>query len=564
MYETVANAIDVEDISDDEDEQLLATFIPPEDIELNKDPAHNFRWRKRAAQPIDYRYTGSDFSDPPLEPLSPVEYFKKFIDSDMIEHCFRQTNLYATQKVLEKSGGIPFSTTSNRIEQFFGILLHMGITKFPIYRMYWAPETRIPAIADIMSRNEFEALKSNLHFNDNSAMPARDKPDYDPIYKVRPFVEKLRLNCMKIEPEEKHSVDEMIVPTKTRWGIRQYNPKKPHKWGIKVWARCGVSGFVYDFSVYIGAEKNNEVANELGVSAAVVANLCKSLPENVGHKIYCDNYFTSPNLFIYLRTRGIFCLGTVRSNRLKGGDKLLKSEKDLKANGRGSCDSIVDANSSLCALRWLDNGSVTLISNFLGAEMASPARRWSVKDKDYIEIPRPEMVLQYNLHMGGVDLADMLVALYRIKVGTKKPYMRLVFFCLNVAVVNAWLLYRRHCKQLKMKKRDIMHLISFQSKVANGLLLSGKSLAVKQRGRPSVTQVDEPPVKRGPKTATPDECIRFDETGHFPEFVEKQQKCHMCAKSSEKPGYTFVQCSKCHVYLCLVKNRNCFTAFHKK
>lgn len=90
------------------------------------------------------------------------------------------------------------------------------------------------------------------------------------------------------------------------------------------------------------------------------------------------------------------------------------------------------------------------MSSFIGIDMGEPVQRWSVKDKAHIQIPRPQMVSEYNLHMGGVDLADMLMALYRIKCGSKKPYMRLIHFGLNIAVTNGWLLYRRHCDQSKV------------------------------------------------------------------------------------------------------------------
>jgi Transposase IS4 len=120
----------------------------------------------------------------------------------------------------------------------------MGVLKFQSYCMYWATATRIPAIADLLSKKEFETIKSYIHFNDNTKMPERGSADYVPIYNVLPFIESLRLNCLKVDPEEKHCVDEIIFPTKTRWSIRQYIPKK---WCLKVFARCGVSGFIYDF-----------------------------------------------------------------------------------------------------------------------------------------------------------------------------------------------------------------------------------------------------------------------------------------------------------------------------
>ena len=61
----------------------------------------------------------------------------------------------------------------------------------------------------------------------------------------------MRANCNKIKSEANHSIDEQIIPAKTKksGGVRQYNPKKPHKWGFKNLVRAGI---IYDFFLYSG------------------------------------------------------------------------------------------------------------------------------------------------------------------------------------------------------------------------------------------------------------------------------------------------------------------------
>ena len=44
--------------------------------------------------------------------------------------------------------------------------------------------------------------------------------------------------------------------------------------------------------------------------------------------------------------------------------------------------------------------------------------------------------------MGGVDKADMLLALYRAKCKSSRWYHRIAFHLLSLAVVNAWIVYR--------------------------------------------------------------------------------------------------------------------------
>ena len=127
-------------------------------------------------------------------------------------------------------------------------------------------------------------------------------------------------------------------------------PNKPRKWGIKVWARCGLSGLIFDFDVYVGKQDDQNVFREFVKIGAVVIKLTRNLPKHVGHKLYMDNLFTSINLIKYLKHQGIWVLGTMQMNRMGGTQKLLTSKKELTRQGRGSFDYRVDANSNMMIL----------------------------------------------------------------------------------------------------------------------------------------------------------------------------------------------------------------------
>ena len=49
------------------------------------------------------------------------------------------------------------------------------------------------------------------------------------LNKVRPLLNMLREACLKVEPEEKMSNDEQIIPFKGKNKLKQYIPKKPKK-----------------------------------------------------------------------------------------------------------------------------------------------------------------------------------------------------------------------------------------------------------------------------------------------------------------------------------------------
>ena len=208
--------------------------------------------------------------------------------------------------------------------QFVGIFIQMGILKYPQYRMYWSPQTRTPIIADVMGLTRFENLKRFFHLNDNEEMPARGSHDFDRLYKVRPLIDSVLSSCREIPQEEKQPIDEQLTPTKGRSSLRQYLPKKPHKWG-RNYGHCGVSGIIYDFDVCTGKQDDvSNMAQEFGKIGAVVVQLTRNLPKDVGHKVYMDNLFTSINLFKFLKSERIWALGTIRANRMGGAQKLLK------------------------------------------------------------------------------------------------------------------------------------------------------------------------------------------------------------------------------------------------
>ena len=91
-------------------------------------------------------------------------------------------------------------------------------------------------------------------------------------------------------------------------------PKKPHKWGFKLWGRSGSTGFLYDFDVYQGGASET---SELGMSCGVVLKMTDTLPSGMNHKVYADNFFTSVPLVEKLKQQGIWYVGTVRMNRVK-------------------------------------------------------------------------------------------------------------------------------------------------------------------------------------------------------------------------------------------------------
>lgn len=67
----------------------------------------------------------------------------------------------------------------------------------------------------------------------------------------------------------------------------------------------------------------------------------------------------------------------------------------------------------------------------------------------------PNIIQLYKKSMGGEDLADCLIALYRINIRSKLYYHRLIFHMMDISIVNSWIPNRRDVENLNILKKDI-------------------------------------------------------------------------------------------------------------
>uniref|UniRef100_W5MSZ2 PiggyBac transposable element-derived protein domain-containing protein n=1 Tax=Lepisosteus oculatus TaxID=7918 RepID=W5MSZ2_LEPOC len=454
----------------------------------------------------------------------PRTYFSNFFDNEIFELIADQTNLYSCQLI-----GGRINTNISEIKAFIGIKLFMGVVKMPAMEDYWASDTRYDKIADVMPIKHFKCLSRMLHFQNNLVPESQE----DRLVNIRPVIDHMRTKCSQIESENQFSIDEMMVPYK------EYLPAKPEKWGFKIFLRARVSGFVYDFFVYMGKSTFDGATQiplkEFGLGANVVLHLCKTIRNPPDCVVYFDNFFTS------LDSMGLRSLGTIRKNRLMGCK--LEDDRELLKRGRGSFDYRVN-DAQLAIVKWADSKTVTLVSTCASVMPVGEVKRFSKKKGKQISVPCPQIVAEYNHHMGGVDLADMMIALYHTPAKSHRWYLCIFWQLIDIAVNNAWLLYRHDAAAIgpvKLKK-----LKAFRLDVAKGLIYPEKQ----KRGRPSLgNENDAPPI---------DEMC-YDGNSHYP-VLSVKGRCRMCPD-----GQTSIRCEKCNVRLCIVTGqnaRNCLRSFH--
>jgi len=492
--------------------------------------------------------------------LTPLAYFEMFFDESIMQHIVDQSNLYAIQTNL----GNPLQLDCLELAKFLGILMKMSVIALPRSRLYWSKALDITQINSVMSRDRFEMIKRSIHFNDNTQMRPPDDEHFDKLFKVRPLLDHLQQRYNGIPMNQMLCVDEQMIPFKGASSLRQYMPNKPHKYGYKVFVLCDSTGIIHDFEIYTGKIDPPANGPDLGASSNIVLKLASKIPTNQNFLLYYDNWFTSFPLVCELAKDKIYSLGTVRLNRLKNCNLL--SDKELKREGRGAYDEkeCVVEHTTLRVIKWLDSKCVTFLTNFESAEPITTVKRFDRAAKRKVDVTCPKVVQTYNQFMGGVDLLDSLIGLYRIRLRSKKYYHKIFFHFIDMTVVTSWLLYRRDCQDLGVPKIRQQRLLDFKLALSESLCKEGQVIS-RKRGRPSSSSAVEGAYQRKKKSGhntkqIPQKSIRMDNVDHFPLYQEKRGRCRLPGCMSAP----YIYCKKCEVYLCLDKNKNCFLAFHKE
>ena len=240
--------------------------------------------------------------------------------------------------------------TTQEIKALIGIHIEMGSIPFPNMRLYWSKARRHKLIADAMTLNRFSMLRNNLHLVDN--LQGNERVE-DKFWKVRPILNQFSNVLVQelSDPEKRLCIDEQMIPFKGILGLKQYMKGKPNPWGIKVFFLCGESGMPYNFLAYQGkTTKFPEKYNHFDFSGSVVMSLTEDrVKAHRNYRLFFDNYFSSSSLIQELYTKGIYCTGTVRANRV--GSLPIKPNSELVKQGRGAMDGCTSSDEKLCLVR---------------------------------------------------------------------------------------------------------------------------------------------------------------------------------------------------------------------
>jgi len=488
---------------------------------------------------------------------SPLDFFKLYVTDDIVDMIVQQTNLYAAQYIANNT--IPPHSAVNQwrdtdrdeMYTFFGLIVLMGIVFKPRLAMYWSTdelyETGI--FGKSMARDRFMLLLRFLHFVNNDTIDPKD-PNRDRLAKIRNVMNLLRRRFATVfAPGRDLCVDESLLLFKGRLAFKQFIRTKRARFGIKIFELCTHNGILLDFAVYHGQfSRELDADQDMLISERIPVSLMKQFLDQ-GHRLFLDNYYTSPKLVKYFLSHNTRVVGTVRSNRQNFPPALANASLQ-----RGEAKFAL-ADEGIIAVKYRAHQDrankqekvVCLLSADHGNDVVETRKRTA----DGQKVLKPSCVVDYNCKMGGVDMVDQQLESVLVVRRSYKWYKKLFFRLLMQALLSAHKLYQLCGGRddfLRFLHNVIMQLLAHSARLTpTAKSLDGISRLTGRNHFPSQRQY----------------------TGTSRKRASKKKQCRVCyARGVRTPKGGVVEttwvCEGCPSVPGLCVDKTCFRDYHTK
>ena len=182
---------------------------------------------------------------------TPYDSWKKFIDERILRLVLDCTMKHAASEDLHLS--------LSELEKFIGIQYARGIYgKNQPLHFLWNREFGPPLFGMVMPRDRFKTILSHLRFDAKDTRRAR--LNEDKFAHVSEVFELFRVNCCKVyTPSMFLTIDEQLLPLKTRCRLITFMPNKPDKYGLKFWVMVDTeTKYVVNILPYLGAQEREQ------------------------------------------------------------------------------------------------------------------------------------------------------------------------------------------------------------------------------------------------------------------------------------------------------------------
>ena len=392
------------------------------------------------------------------ETAKPSDYLQLFLPDKFLQTVVKHTNEYVIFKKMEKRGQTGNATyvdkdwkndlTLQELKAYIGLLTIFGLNPSKQTRHYWSHDDFLSCqgVKNVFSRARFCKVSQYLHLSDRLNELPRSHPQFDILQKARPILRQLSDTFPRYFNASTYlALDEGMIKGRHRVKYRQYLPSKPARYGIKLFMLCNSLDqsprtYLMKFEVYLG-KNQSATPTKFGPNFDVVARLTKEL-EGKHHRVFFDNYYSSVRLVKYLLSKGIYSTGTIRFAR-NFLPPVWEEFRKSKTNPfkRGWFKYWQDVlTPSITSCLWSDTKLVKFVSSMCTPDRYTQVTR-RVNGREVI-VKQPVSAHIYSQHYGAVDLFDAAISAFQVGKPTKKVWKLILNWCLNAALVNAYVLYK--------------------------------------------------------------------------------------------------------------------------
>lgn len=420
-------------VSDDDDVRLEVFTAKSGTVWSSQQPPI----RLLARNVIDFHHGTT--ARPPTERAA----FELFFSEDIMRIIMRETNRRLRQDYQPLF-------TYEEITAAIATLIRSGADKDnnASLRNLFEPSDSRPFYRCAISVNLMELFLRYVSLDNK--ITRRDRQQHDKLAAVRDTWSIFNSNLRKpYVPSETLTVDEQLYGYRGYVPGRSYMPAKPTKYGVKIFWLCdATNGYALNSLLYSGKQEERAV----GLAQSVVLELCRPY-YGTKRNITVDRYFTSFPLCTALLDNGLTLLGTVVPNRRDVPTQV----RDVKQRELYSTKVLYNHQHHVMLLSYVPKKgkNVMMMSSSHQAVSPVPCR------EDLL----PDVIQQYNLTKGGVDVLDSCIEDFTCKRKTSRYPLLFMFNMIDVSLCNAY-----HIMKLngyKLSRKSFMKAAAAQLAEAN-------------------------------------------------------------------------------------------------
>ena len=501
-----------------------------------------------------------------LDRSCPLSILKTFLTDKLMDDIVSHTNRYAelikslpqVQERMEATQRSLFTLwkdlTVDELWVYISIQVLMGIVHKPNIHLYWSGNHLVntPIFSRLMRRDRFEQIRKMLHFTN----PLSEDPQ-DSLSKLNTFLDSLRETFRANYKPEKHlAVDEYLSLWKGRLKFRMYIPSKRERYGIKIYMLCeSDTGYLVDFIIYTGADTKYPKPtvplpknfDDYKNPSKVVLSLMEGY-YNYGHNLALDNFYTSPELLKALFLNHTDAYGTLRKKEGLPSD--FWSWKPAK--GVGEPAEIKFCDETYMVLRWNDpykTKKVKIVSMMSTKHVGDIVDAGKLHHATKQQIRKPDVIVQYNKTMGGVDNLSRVLVPYALARKGVKWYRKLAELFIDFCIYNSFIMWKKLNPNVRLTN------LQFRDQLVKSIIMFHVQDEASNRSGPSEADTSN----QNP--------LRLKEK-HFIGMIpllpnqnkRKRKRCVRCTAMGKRTDSSY-ECKKCGVGLCL---EPCFEIYHTK